>query len=344
MNFRCTLLGLAAAAVALTTFATSASAQAYKAEYRMSLVLGPPTPWGMAGKIWSDLVRERTNGRINIKLYPGVSLIQGDQTREFSALRQGVIDMAVGSTINWSPQVKELNLFSLPFLMPDYAAIDSLTQGAVGKQIFATLDKGGVVPLAWGENGFRELTNSKKPIKSPADLKGMKIRVVGSPIFSDMMTALGANPTQMSWADAQPALSSGAVDGQENPLFLFTILKMHTVGQRYVTTWGYVADPLIFVVNKDIWNSWTKADQEIVRAAAVEAGKQQIVLARKGLVEEGKPVLKDIAGMGVTVTTLTPAEREEFVKATRPVYSKWKATIGPALVDQAEKAVAASRK
>ena len=344
MNFRRTLLGLAAAAVALTTFATSASAQAYKAEYRMSLVLGPPTPWGMAGKIWSDLVRERTNGRINIKLYPGVSLIQGDQTREFSALRQGVIDMAVGSTINWSPQVKELNLFSLPFLMPDYAAIDSLTQGAVGKQIFATLDKGGVVPLAWGENGFRELTNSKKPIKSPADLKGMKIRVVGSPIFSDMMTALGANPTQMSWADAQPALSSGAVDGQENPLFLFTILKMHTVGQKYVTTWGYVADPLIFVVNKDIWNSWTKADQEIVRAAAVEAGKQQIVLARKGLVEEGKPVLKDIAGMGVTVTTLTPAEREEFVKATRPVYTKWKATIGPALVDQAEKAVAASRK
>jgi tripartite ATP-independent transporter DctP family solute receptor len=344
MNFRRTVLGLAAAAVALTTFATSASAQAYKAEYRMSLVLGPPTPWGMAGKIWSDLVRERTNGRINIKLYPGVSLIQGDQTREFSALRQGVIDMAVGSTINWSPQVKELNLFSLPFLMPDYAAIDSLTQGAVGKQIFATLDKGGVVPLAWGENGFRELTNSKKPIKSPADLKGMKIRVVGSPIFSDMMTALGANPTQMSWADAQPALSSGAVDGQENPLFLFTILKMHTVGQRYVTTWGYVADPLIFVVNKDIWNSWTKADQEIVRAAAVEAGKQQIVLARKGLVEEGKPVLKDIAGMGVTVTTLTPAEREEFVKATRPVYTKWKATIGPALVDQAEKAVAASRK
>ena len=210
MNFRRTLLGLAAVAVALGSFATSASAQAYKAEYRMSLVLGPPTPWGMAGKIWSDLVRERTNGRINIKLYPGVSLIQGDQTREFSALRQGVIDMAVGSTINWSPQVKELNLFSLPFLMPDYAAIDSLTHGAVGQQIFATLDKGGVVPLAWGENGFRELTNSKKPIKSPADLKGMKIRVVGSPIFSDMMTALGADARARSLASRIATPSAGA--------------------------------------------------------------------------------------------------------------------------------------
>jgi tripartite ATP-independent transporter DctP family solute receptor len=310
----------------------------------MSLVLGPPTPWGMAGKIWADLVKERTQGRINIKLYPGVSLIQGDQTREFSALRQGVIDMAIGSTINWSPQVKELNLFSLPFLMPDYAAVDALTQGEVGKKIFTILDRDGVVPLAWGENGTRELTNSKRPIQHPADLKGMKIRVVGSPLFSDTFSALGANPTQMSWADAQPALASGAVDGQENPMFLFTILKMQNVGQKYVTTWGYVTDPLVFVVNKEVWNSWTPADQKIVREAAVEAGKQEIVLARKGLVESDKPLLKEVAAMGVTVTQLTPAEREEFVKATRPVYNKWKNTVGADLVNTAEKSIAARRK
>ncbi len=175
MKFRRTILGLAVAATALA-FGTGAMAQAaYKPEYKMSLVLGPPTPWGMAGKIWADLVKERTAGRINIKLYPGVSLIQGDQTREFSALRQGVIDMAVGSTINWSPQVKELNLFSMPFLMPDYAAIDALTQGEVGKKIFQVVEKAGVVPLAWGENGLRELTNSKRPIRTPEDLKGLKI-------------------------------------------------------------------------------------------------------------------------------------------------------------------------
>ena len=347
MKLRRTLLALAAVAAvatALTTFSSPALAQAnYKAEYKMSLVLGPPTPWGMAGQIWADLVKERTQGRINIKLYPGVSLIQGDQTREFSALRQGVIDMAVGSTINWSPQVKELNLFSMPFLMPDYAAIDALTQGEVGKDIFARLDKAGVVPLAWGENGFREVTNSKHPIKTPDDLKGMKLRVVGSPIYSDMFSAMGANPTQMSWADAQPALASGAVDGQENPLFLFTVLKMQNVGQKFVTTWGYVADPLVFVVNKEIWASWTPADQAIVRQAAIDAGKQEIVLARKGLVEADKPVLKEIAGMGVTVTQLTPAEREAFVKITRPVYAKWKPTVGNDLVNKAEKAIAARK-
>ena len=345
MKLRTFLTATAAAAAALALSPSVALAQqAYKSEYRLSLVLGPPSPWGMAGQIWSDLVKQRTQGRINIKLYPGVSLIQGDQTREFSALRQGVIDMAVGSTINWSPQVKSLNLFSMPFLMPDYAAVDALTQGEVGKEVFKTLEKSGVVPLAWGENGYRELTNSKHAISKPEDLKGMKIRVVGSPIFTDMFTAMGANPTQMSWADAQPALSSGAVDGQENPLFMFTILKLHTVGQKFVTTWGYMADPLVFVVNKDIWNSWTKADQEIVRQAAIDAGKQEIGIARKGLVEAGKPLLKDIAGMGVTVTQLTPEQREAFVKITRPVYEKWKPTVGTDLVNMAEKAIAARPK
>jgi tripartite ATP-independent transporter DctP family solute receptor len=344
MKLRRTLLSLVAAAAVLGTFSVAATAQTYKPEYKMSLVLGPATPWGQAGKIWADLVKERTQGRINIKLYPGVSLIQGDQTREFSALRQGVIDMAVGSTINWSPQVKELNLFSMPFLMPDYAALDALTQGPVGKKIFQTLDKAGVVPLAWGENGYREVTNSKRPIKSPADLKGMKIRVVGSPIYSDMFSAMGANPTQMSWADAQPALSSGAVDGQENPLYLFQVLKMQTVGQKFITTWGYVADPLVFVVNKEIWGSWTPADQAIVRQAAVDAGSQEIALARKGLVEADKPLLKEIAAVGVTITHLSPAEREAFVKVTRPVYDKWKNTVGVELVKAAEAAIAARKK
>ena len=346
MKLRRTLLTLAAAATALaaTTFSLPAAAQNYKSEYRMSLVVGPAFPWGKGGEIWANKVKEKTNGRINIKLYPGVSLIQGDQTREFSALRQGVIDMAVGSTINWSPQVRALNLFSLPFLMPDYAAIDALTQGDVGKQIFTTLEKAGVVPLAWGENGYRELTNSKKTVRSPADLKGMKIRVVGSPLFLDTFTALGANPTQMSWADAQPALASGAVDGQENPISIFTAAKLHTVGQKHLTMWGYIADPLVFVVNKQVWESWTPADRELVRQAAIEAGQEQIAIARKGLIEPGQPLLKDIAAMGVQITHLSPAERDAFVKATRPVYDKWKNQIGADLVNQAEKAIAARKK
>ena len=243
--------------------AATASAADYKAEYKLSTVLAKPMPWGIAGERWAELINQKTNGRIKVKQYPGTSLVGGDQTKEYTAIRQGAIDMAIGSTINWSPQVKELNIFAMPFLMPDYKAIDALTQGDVGKEIFKILESKDTIPLAWGENGFRELSNSKHPIRKPEDLKGLKIRVVGSPLFLETFAALGANPTQMSWADAVPALSSGAVDGQENPLTVYTVAKLSTAAnQKYLTIWGYVADPLIFVVNKEVWNSWTPRGPE----------------------------------------------------------------------------------
>ena len=344
-SLRTLLTATAAAATLLAVgLPTAAQAQAkYKDEYRMSLVLGTAFPWGQGGQLWADKVRERTNGRINIKLYPGTSLVQGDQTREFSAIRQGVIDMAVGSTINWSPQVKALNLFSLPFLFPDFAAVDAVTQGAPGQEIFKILDKAGVQPLAWGENGYREISNSKHAITQPADLKGLKLRVVGSPLFMDTFTALGANPTQMSWADAQPAMASKAVDGQENPLSVFQAAKLQSVGQKHVTLWGYMNDPLIFVVNKDVWASWTPEDREIVRQAAIDAGREEIAIARKGLVEAGKPLAKELEALGVTVTDLNAEQRKAFADATKAVYTKWKPQIGTNLVDMAEKAIAARK-
>ena len=110
-------------------------------------------------------------------------------------------------------------------------AVESVVEPHPSLKLFEIIGAKDVVPLAWGENGFRELTNSKRDIRSPADLKGLKIRVVGSPLFNETFTALGANPTQMSWADAQPALASGAVDGQENPLTIFTVAKLHTGGR-----------------------------------------------------------------------------------------------------------------
>ena len=344
-SLRTLLTATAAAATLLAVgLPTAAQAQAkYKDEYRMSLVLGTAFPWGQGSQLWADKVRERTNGRINIKLYPGTSLVQGDQTREFSAIRQGVIDMAVGSTINWSPQVKALNLFSLPFLFPDFAAVDAVTQGAPGQEIFKILDKAGVQPLAWGENGYREISNSKHAITQPADLKGLKLRVVGSPLFMDTFTALGANPTQMSWADAQPAMASKAVDGQENPLSVFQAAKLQSVGQKHVTLWGYMNDPLIFVVNKDVWASWTPEDREIVRQAAIDAGREEIAIARKGLVEAGKPLVKELEALGVTVTDLNAEQRKAFADATKAVYTKWKPQIGTNLVDMAEKAIAARK-
>ena len=337
-------IAVAAASIALLSLLfPAAHAANYKAEYRLSTVLGTAFPWGKAAERWAELVKQKTDGRINIKLYPGASLVGGDQTREFSAIRQGVIDLAVGSSINWSPQIKQLNLFSLPFLTPDAKGLDAMLKGEVGKEIFTILDKQGVVPLAFGENGFREISNSKHAIKSPADLKGMKIRIVGSPIFIDAFTALGANPTQMSWADAQPALATKAVDGQENPLSVFSAAKLHTLGQNHLTLWGYMTDPLIFVVNKQVWANWTEADRKAVRAAAEQAGAENLIAARQGISPGDDAALKAIEKSGVTITQLTPEQRKAFKDATRPVFDKWAATIGKDLVKKAETAIAAAK-
>jgi tripartite ATP-independent transporter DctP family solute receptor len=319
----------------------AAQAQNYKPEYKLSTVVAKPRPWGIAGERWAELVKEKTSGRINVKVYPGVSLVAGDQTKEYTAIRQGVIDMAIGSVINWSPQVKELNIFGLPFLMPDYKAIDALTGGEVGKEIFKILESKDTVPLAWGENGFREVSNNKRPIRKPEHFKGLKIRVVGSPIYVDIFTALGANPTQMSWADAVPALSSGAVDGQENPLTIFNIAKLHSAAnQKNLLLWGYVADPLIFVVSRDVWKSWKPEDQKAVREAAVQAAKENIATARKGLIPPDDTTIQEVEALGVNVIRLTDAEKAEYKKITKPVYDKWAKEIGPALVKKAEEAVA----
>ena len=331
---------IAAAAAVAVLGAIPAVAQTYKDEYRVSTVVPAPFPWGIAAERWAALVGERTDGRIKMQIYPGAQLVQGEQTREFTAMRRGVIDMAVGSTINWSPQIAQMNIFSLPFLMPDYAAIDALTKGPVGERIFELVQENGVVPLAWAENGFREVTNSQRAVRTPADMQGLKMRVVGSPIFNDIFTALGANPTQMSWADAQPALTTGAVDGQENPLTIYTVLKMHELGQRNVTLWRYAADPLIFAVNQEVWDSFTEEDQKIVREAAVEAGAHGVEVARKGLTDGDQSLIEQIRGFGVEVISLSDDERKAFVDATRPVYDAWRERIGGDLVDMAEKSIA----
>lgn len=334
------LLKLALIAGMAAFAALPAAAQDYKAEYKVSTVLPAPFPWGLAAERWIELVEKRTDGRIHMKLYPGVSLVSGDQTREFAAMRQGIIDMAVGSTINWSPQIPELNLFSMPFLMPDYAAIDALTQGEVGDKLFEKVRAQGVEPLAWAENGFRELTNSKRPVRKPEDLDGLKIRVVGSPLFNDTFTALGANPTQMSWSDAKPALTTGAVDGQENPLSIYKVLKMNEIGQNNITLWHYVADPLIFAVSGRVWDGFSPEDQEVVRQAALDAGAYGVDVAREGLQGDNPAMVKEIEDMDVDVAELTEEERQAFVDATRDVYAKWKERIGADLVDMAEKAIA----
>jgi len=336
------LIKLAGGSAATLGVARFASAQtAYKAEYKMSTVVPPAFAWGKGGEIFANLVRERTAGRINIKQYPGASLVQGQQDREFSAMRQGIIDVLCGAPINWSGTVPQLGVFTLPFILPDHKAYDAvISNEGIMKDYFDLVRNAGAEPLAVGETGYRQVSNSKRPILKPDDMKGIKIRVVGSPMYGEIMSGMGANPTFMSWADAQPALASGAVDAQENPLEVFLAAKINTLGQKYVTKWNYSNDILLFAIAGPVWASWTPADQIIVREAAKDAARQQIALVRKLFAED----VERVRALGVDVHVPSAAESEEWRITTRRVYARWKVQTNPALVSKIEDVVAKSRK
>ena len=315
----------------------------YKDEYKMSVVVGPKFPWGEGATKFADLVRERTKGRINIKVYTSSSLMAGKQTNEFLIHREGVADFCFASTINWSTSLKELNLFNLPFLFPDYTALDAVTHGAAGKKIEDDLKKKGVTVLAWGENGFREITNSKRPIVTPEDLEGLKIRIVGTPIFIDIMQSLGANPVNMNWGDAQVAFQQGVVDGQENPVVAIEIPLKIWQFHKYITIWRYVIDPLMLTVNNKAMASFTPEDQKIIKEAAIEAAGEQIKVVRKGLIPPDLSAFDTLKANGMEVTVLDQAQREAFKAKTKSVYDKWVPVIGADLVKKAEAAIAKAK-
>lgn len=338
---RRTFLKSVAAGSGALAFPAIAIGQPYKAEYKMSTVVPPAFAWGKGGEIFANLVREGSGGRINIKQYPGSSLVQGDQTREFSAMRQGVIDVLCGAPINWYSTVRELAVFTLPFITPDHKALDAiLANREIMDEYFGLVRKAGAEPIGVGETGFRQISNSKRPIAKPEDMKGIKIRVVGSPMYGEIMNGMGANPTFMSWADAQPALASGAVDAQENPLEVFLAAKIHTLGQKYVTKWNYSNDILLFAIANPVWQSWSAQDQKIVREAGAEAAKQQITLVRKLFAED----VERVRALGVEVHVPTPAEMAAWQAATRGIYAKWKAQVNPALISKMEQVVEKTRR
>jgi tripartite ATP-independent transporter DctP family solute receptor len=328
--------------VGLGLAAGPGAALQYKAEFKNSLVVGPSGPWGEAAAKFADLLRERTQGRINVKNYYAGQLFAGKQTNEFTLLNQGVADFAFGSTINWSPQVKELNLFAMPFMYPSYKALDAVQAGEPGQKLFKLIEAKGVIPLAWGENGFRELTNSKRPVRKPEDLAGLKIRVVGSPIFIDTFRAIGANPVNMNWGDAQQAFQQGTVDGQENPIVSVIIPFKLWTSQKNISLWHYAIDPLVIGMSKITWDSLTPADRDIVKKTAMEVGAWQKAGARKGL-EDSTAAVEELKKNGMEVVTLSAAELAAFKEKTKPVYDKWVTEIGADLVKAAEQIVAKTK-
>jgi TRAP-type transport system periplasmic protein len=238
--------------------------------------------------------------------------------------------------------VKELNLFNLPFMFPNHPALDAVEVGEPGKRLFQIIEQKGVVPIAWGENGFREVTNSKRPIRRPEDFQGLNIRVVGVPIFTDTFRALGANPVSINWAKAQEAFRQGEVDGQENPIALIIPYRLWAA-HKYITLWHYAIDPTILAVSAKTWMNLSPEDQKAIREVGQLMMAVQKKEAREGL--ENAAIVIDVLQKiyEMEVTQLSPADVAKFRDKTRSIYNKWAEDIGVELVRNTEGVVESAK-
>jgi len=293
---------------------------------KFSHVVAPDTPKGRAAEKFKQLAEQMTKGRVKVEIYPNSQLYKDRE--EIEALQSGAVQMLAPSMAKFGPMgAREFELFDLPFLFPDQEVLHRVMDGEVGKKLFAKLDTKGVTGLAFWDNGFKQMS-SNRPMHSPSDLKGLKMRIQSSKVLTAQMKALGANPQVMAFSEVYTALQQGVVDGTENPVSNFYTQKMNEV-QKHMTmsNHGYLGYAVI--VNKAFWDGLPADVRSELTQAMKEATEYERSIAQS---DNDDALAKVISAKTTTVYELTPAEREEWKKALIPVHKEFEDVIGADLI------------
>jgi tripartite ATP-independent transporter DctP family solute receptor len=293
-------------------------------------------PSYLGGKKFGEILAAKLPGKYDVQVYANAQL--GDDVRATEAVRMGTLEMVTTSASPLTGLVPEFNVFDLPFIITSEQAADAIYDGPVGAKLAAALEPKGIKLLAYYENGFRQLTNSVREVKSPADMKGLKIRTMQNPIHLEAFRAMGANPTPMPFSEVFTALQQKTIDGQENPIPTIWLSKFYEV-QKYVSLTGHVYGPHLLLINKKLFDSFPAEDQKIIAAAAQESAIYQRSLNRK----MNSDFVTDLRKAGITVTELTPEQKKAFQDAVAPVYVTWEPKIGKALMDEFKATVAKAK-
>jgi TRAP-type C4-dicarboxylate transport system substrate-binding protein len=305
-------------------------------ELKLSTAQAPAFALGKAGERWAQRINAASGGRFEVKQYPGAILAGRDPGREFGALKDGAADLAVGSALAWSAQLPALGVYALPWLAAEPREQEALAADApLLELVAARADRAGVVVLAAAPLGDRVVATMKGAVRSPAEMSGLRIRVMANLLVIETFATLGARPAAMGSADAQAALLAGTLDGQEAAASTLAATRIAAVGQRYVTRWGGFADVMVFAVRRATWDAWNEGQRAAVRSAATEAAKEAAALTREDT------ALAELTKQGVTIVRLSAAQRAAFRVAVQPLWDKWTPPIGAELVRAAEAAVAA---
>ncbi|MDZ7861390.1 TRAP transporter substrate-binding protein [Acidovorax sp.] len=284
-------------------------------------------PQAQGAQKFADLVAAKTNGRIAVKLFPGGTL--GGDLQTVSALQGGTVEMTVLNAGILSAQAKEFGIYDFPFLFASPQEADAVTDGPFGKKLLDKLVAKNLVGLGYWELGFRNLTNSKKPITKAEDIAGLKIRVIQSPIYIDMFNALGANAVPMPFPELYTAMEQKAVDGQENPFSTILSSKFAEV-QKHLTITRHMYNPQAVIVSKKFWDSLNPADQKAVTEAMAEATTFQRSVSRS----QADVALEELKKAGMQVTEFSPAEVDKLRAKVKPVVEKHSDKVGAETVQE----------
>ena len=290
---------------------------------KLGHIAEPSNPYGMGADHFAQLVKERSNGQIDIQVFPSSQL--GNQRDLVEGLTFGTVDITLTGTAVLGNFVPEVSVFDLPFIMRDvqhaYKALDT-----VGMELCKKGEARGMITLAIWENGVRHMTNNVRPIRKPEDMKGLKIRVMEQPVYIKMMEVLGASPTPMAMSELYTAMQKGVVDGQENPYSHIATKRFYEV-QKYVSETGHTYAPEPVLISTIAWKKLSPEQQELIRQAAIDTRDWQRQLCR-----DSEAKFRKIVEDSGTCTVNDDVDKEAFIKATAPVYELYTKQFGDAAI------------
>ncbi len=290
--------------------------------------------------VFAPMVEEKSNGRIGVEVYSAAQL--GDDTTATEMVVAGQLEINNTSTAPLVGYVPELAIFDIPFLFEDEAEADAILASEVGDYLNGKLEEKGIVNLAWNENGFRELTNSKKEVATVADVSGLKIRTMENEFHQELWNSLGATATPMSSSELYTALEQGTVDGEENPIANLYAYQFQEV-QKYITMTNHIYSPFLFDMSKQIWDTYDEETQKILSEAAAAFGEEEKRLNREAAEVDLQSCIDDY---GITVTYPTDEAKAEFLEATSHIQGMIAEDTGSEIMDllnQAKETYAASK-
>ncbi|MBA3506370.1 MAG: DctP family TRAP transporter solute-binding subunit [Betaproteobacteria bacterium] len=313
---------IAAAAVLMAIpFAPAAAQETMK----MNISISQNSHYGVAIDAFAKEVEKNTNGRYKIQNFYSGAL--GAERESIEAVQLDTLDLTMTSTGPVPNFVPEVAILDIPFLFKDYAHARATLDGPIGQEMLGKFPAKNIQALAWGENGFRHMTNNKRSVNVPDDLKGLKMRTMENPVHMQAYKAFGIIPTPMAFTEVFTALQQGTVDGQENPLSVISAAKLDQV-QKYITLTGHVYSPALILMNKAKWDKLSAADKQAFTAAAKEAVK----VNRARIDEDERRVVAELKQHGMTVVEVV--DKSKFQTTLGPTFAEFGKKFGQDNIDK----------